>query len=186
MSAAPFRQRRTPDEKARLSLLDKWRLLQSVMRDHSLARNDLIVAMELLDRHHPAISGARASSRYLATATGLARSRVVECLGRLVGAGHFAVLDNSAGRKGRVYAPCGPGDGTRGGPGDGTTNGPAHGTATAFCGPGDGTNKTLRVFPRSSRLEGISRLGAPLAVSALPDGAPDAAEPSRLETGRAA
>jgi hypothetical protein len=152
----------------RLTLLDRWKLLESVMRDLALARNDLIVARDLLDRWHVAIGGSRTSTRTIAARTGLSRSRVQACLRRLVAAGHFVMVEEPGGSKAPVYAPRGPIDGaspgptdgattSHGGPADGAAIGPVDGASNAVSGPTDGAPNPLRVSPVALR-RGETRL----------------------------
>ena len=90
----------------RLNLLDKWKILEAIMRDLSLARNDLIVSQDLLEHYHDKVNGSRSSTRLIATRTGLARSRVSDCLTRLIAGGHFTIIaGQQRGSKATVYAP---------------------------------------------------------------------------------
>ena len=158
---------------APLNLLGKWKILETIMRDLSLARNDLIVSQDLLDHYHDKVGGSRSSTRVIATRTGLARSRVSDCLNRLINAGHFTVAAvRPGGSKAKVYAPCrqegGPAHGASsaehgpvhgstkspGGPAHGASSGPAHGSTNAASGPAGGSDKTLRepcLAPRKSK-----------------------------------
>ena len=192
---------------APLNLLGKWKILETIMRDLSLARNDLIVSQDLLDHYHDKVGGSRSSTRVIATRTGLARSRVSDCLNRLINAGHFTVAAvRPGGSKAKVYAPCrqegGPAHGASsaehgpvhgstkspGGPAHGASSGPAHGSTNAASGPAGGSDKTLRepcLAPRKSK---GSHLGPtsdaahnPSPASGAPGCAPPV-EPNPAET----
>ena len=182
----------------RLNLLDKWKILETIMRDLSLARNDLIVSQDLLEHYHDKVNGSRSSTRLIATRTGLARSRVSDCLTRLIDNGHFTIIAGQPrGSKATVYAPRkreggpvhgassaghGPVHGSTkspGGPVDGSTNGPVGGSTNAAIGPVHGSNKTLREVCLTPVKSKLPRLGpttdAPRGQSPLgraPDGAP--------------
>ena len=151
---------------APLNLLGKWKILETIMRDLSLARNDLIVSQDLLDHYHDKVGGSRSSTRLIATRTGLARSRVSDCLNRLIDHGHFATIAGQPrGSKAKVYVPrkreAGPAHGASsaghgpvggatkspGGPVGGSTNGPVGGSTNAAGGPVHGSNKTHMEAP---------------------------------------
>ena len=177
----------------RFTLLDKWKTLQRITLDRGLARNDLIVALALLDRHHDAVGGARASILFVAAVTALSRTRVQSSLKRLVKAGHFVVRGGGTGTRGRVFVPTGPTDGASGGPSDvapdGTT-GPTDAASSsradvatsASSGPTDGANKSLRVSLVVPR-RGKPPLDTCASRPASPDGAPSAALASRKAFG---
>lgn len=197
----------------RLNLLDKWKILEAIMRDLSLARNDLIVSQDLLDHYHDKIGGSRSSSRLIAQRTNLARSRVSACLIRLIAAGHFTIIAGQPrGSKATVYAPRkreggpvhgassaerGPVDGSTkspDGPVGGSTNGPVDGSTNASTGPVGGSSNPLRevcLTPVKSKLPPLgpttdaARGQSPLGRA--PDGAPGRAPgPARpLDNGEA-
>lgn len=173
----------------RLTLLDKWRALQRITRDHTLARNYIIVAMTLLDRYHDRLGGARASSRFIANVTGLARTRAQSSTKRLVAAGHFIVTGGGTGTRGRIYLPTGPTDGASTGPSDGATGDPtgpsdaassghAGGAATADSGPSDGANNPSRKGLLVS-LRDPSPVGARASRRSSPAGGSGAARAAR-------
>ena len=184
----------------RLNLLDRWKILETIMRDLSLARNDLIVSQDLLDHYHDKVGGSRSSSRVIATRTGLARSRVQDCLGRLIDHGHFATIaGQQRGSKAVVYAPRkregGPAHGASsaghgpvggstkspGGPAHGATTGPVGGATNASSGPVGGSNKTLReevcLTSVKSKLLPLGPTGDASRNPSLASGAPGSALP---------
>ena len=196
----------------RLNLLDKWKILEAIMRDLSLARNDLIVSQDLLEHYHEKVGGSRSSSRLIATRTGLARSRVRDCLDRLIDGGHFTTIaGQQRGSKAGVYAPRrreggpvhgsssaerGPVDGSTkspGGPVGGPTNGPVGGPNKPSSGPVGGSNKPLRKSHLAPARSETSRLGPTTDAARSPSppvGAPGRALPVaptlEPETGEAA
>ena len=177
---------------APLNLLGKWKILGAIMRDLSLARNDLIVSQDLLDHYHDKVGGSRSSTRLIATRTGLARSRVSDCLNRLIGGGHFTVAAvRPGGSKAKVYAPrkreAGPVHGASSaehGPVHGSTKspgGPVGGATNAANGPVHGSNKTLREEPclasRKSKASPLRPATDAARSPSPPDGAPGRAPP---------
>ena len=183
----------------RLTLLDKWKILETIMRDLSLARNDLIVSQDLLEHYHEKVDGSRSASRLIATRTGLARSRVSDCLTRLIAGGHFTIIaGQQRGSKAGVYAPCrreagpahGPNSATHGpvggptkspgGPVGGPTNGPVGGPNKPSSGPVGGPNKSLRKSHLAPARSETSRLGPTTDAARSPSppvGAPGRALP---------
>ena len=196
----------------RLNLLDKWKILEAIMRDLSLARNDLIVSQDLLEHYHEKVGGSRSSSRLIATRTGLARSRVRDCLDRLIDGGHFTIIaGQQRGSKAGVYAPCrreagpahGPNSATHGpvggptkspgGPVGGPISGPVGGPNKPSSGPVGGSNKPLRKSHLAPARSETSRLGPTTDAARSPSppvGAPGRALPVaptlEPETGEAA
>ena len=196
----------------RLNLLDKWKILEAIMRDLSLARNDLIVSQDLLEHYHDKVNGSRSSTRLIATRTGLARSRVSDCLTRLIAGGHFTIIaGQQRGSKATVYAPrkreSGPVHGASsaehgpvhgstkspGGPVHGSTTGPVDGSTNAATGPVHGSNKPLRKSHLAPARSETSRLGPTTDAARSPSppvGAPGRALPVaptlEPETGEAA
>ena len=183
----------------RLTLLDKWKILETIMRDLSLARNDLIVSQDLLEHYHDKVNGSRSASRLIATRTGLARSRVSDCLNRLIDGGHFTIIaGQQRGSKATVYAPrkreAGPVHGASsaehgpvhgstkspGGPVHGSTTGPVDGSTNAATGPVHGSNKSLRKSHLAPARSETSRLGPTTDAARSPSppaGAPVRAPP---------
>lgn len=196
----------------RLTLLDKWKILETIMRDLNLARNDLIVSQDLLEHYHEKVGGSRSASRLIATRTGLARSRVSDCLTRLIAGGHFTIIaGQQRGSKATVYAPrkreSGPVHGASsaehgpvhgstkspGGPVHGSTTGPVDGSTNAATGPVHGSNKSLRKSHLAPARSETSRLGPTTDAARSPSppvGAPGRALPVaptlEPETGEAA
>jgi hypothetical protein len=135
-------------------LLKQYKLLGAVIDAPWATRLDHKITRHVIDRYYAKFGNARASLRYLETATGATRTNIVESLRRIIENGVIKIIRQGIGTRPTEYdlifdfaskSPSGPGDGTStSGPVHGTPTGPPDGTSIGSSGPADGTESYLR------------------------------------------
>ena len=135
-------------------LLDQYKLLGAVIDSKWATRLDVKVARHIVDRYYPKHGNARASLRYLTTATRGWRTSIIESIRRLTDNGVITVLRKGAGRWPTEFGlnfdfiPKPVSDPEKAtsisGPGNTTSSDPEKATSSAISDPGQTTKTYLR------------------------------------------
>jgi hypothetical protein len=88
----------------KITLLDKWRLVQKLASDPSLSRCAVACGFHLIDLYNKHLDRAWPSYDTLATRTGANRRTVITAVKRLLASEYFEV-DRGSGRRSNYYRP---------------------------------------------------------------------------------
>jgi hypothetical protein len=88
----------------KITLLDKWRLVQKLVSDPGLSRCAVACGFHLIDLYNKRLDRAWPSYDTLATRTGANRRTVITAVKRLLASGYFKV-ERGSGRRSNYYRP---------------------------------------------------------------------------------
>jgi hypothetical protein len=167
-------------------LLKQYKLLGAVIDAPWATRLDHKIARHVIDRYFARYGNARASLRYLETATGAERNKIIPSLRRITENGVISIVRQGIGTRPTEYdlnfdfgtkAPSGAPAGTStSGAHEGTSSGSPAGTSTACSGAHEGTQTYLRSM--STDMLTVSRTESAPAVPSAPPVSGLEAEPA--------
>jgi hypothetical protein len=157
-------------------LLKQYKLLGAVIDAPWATSLDHKITRHVIDRYFAKFGNARASLRYLETATGAKRNKIIPSLRRIIGNGAISVIRQGIGTRPTEYdlnfdfvtkPPRGALEGTSAsGTLEGTSSGSPDGTSTASSGALGGTESYLRNM--STDMLTVSRIDGTPAVPTAP------------------